>query len=174
MRIWPGRAATRSGPAVNMLHSTSRSSALAPVRAKATGRPCRVQTRCSDQGIPLFATDEPAHIDGINPTTVLVRRVKQGVAEWYRLQLKEKVWNGLKEHSLAGWNLGTVPYGYTAERHPHPNPAKNADGRTKTRLAIDPVRGPVITLIFQWRVSDGLGLPTIAARLNADPGVHGH
>ena len=31
-----------------------------------------------------------ASIEGINATTVLVRRVKQGVAEWFRLQLKEK------------------------------------------------------------------------------------
>ena len=137
--------------------------------ARDTFNSLKLERELNDQGIPLFATDEPAHIDGINPTTVLVRRVKQGVAEWYRLQLKEKVWNGLKEHSLAGWNLGTVPYGYTAERHPHPNPAKNADGRTKTRLAIDPVRGPVVTRIFQWRAEAGLGLPTIAARLNADP-----
>ena len=137
--------------------------------ARDTFNSLKLERELNDQGIPLFATDEPAHIDGINPTTVLVRRVKQGVAEWYRLQLKEKVWNGLKEHSLAGWNLGIVPYGYTAERHPHPNPAKNADGRTKTRLAIDPVRGPIVTCIFQWRAETGLGLPTIAARLNADP-----
>jgi site-specific DNA recombinase len=88
--------------------------------ARDTFNSLKLERELNDQGIPLFATDEPAHIDGINPTTVLVRRVKQGVAEWYRLQLKEKVWNGLKEHSLAGWNLGTVPYGYTAERHPHP------------------------------------------------------
>jgi len=27
----------------------------------------------------------------------------------------------------------------------------------------------VVTLIYQWRVSGHLGLPTIAARLNADP-----
>ena len=45
----------------------------------------KLERELNDQGIPLFATDEPAHIDGINPTTVLVRRVKQGVAEWYRL-----------------------------------------------------------------------------------------
>jgi hypothetical protein len=29
----------------------------------------------------VFATDEPIVIDGVNATTVLVRRVKQGVAE---------------------------------------------------------------------------------------------
>jgi hypothetical protein len=39
-------AAARTASVVNMASRTSRSSALAPVRAKATGRPCRVQTRC--------------------------------------------------------------------------------------------------------------------------------
>jgi len=42
----------------------------------------RLERELSDQGIPLFATDEPADITGVNPTTILVRRVKQGVAEW--------------------------------------------------------------------------------------------
>ena len=82
----------------------------------------KLERELQDQGIPIFATDEPFNIEGINATTVLVRRVKQGVAEWYRLQLKGKVWDGLKEHSLAGWNLGKVPIGYTGQKHPHPNP----------------------------------------------------
>ncbi len=72
----------------------------------------KLEKELSRQGIPLFATDEPADIEGVNATTVLVRRVKQGVAEWYRLQLKEKIWKGLFEHSLDGWNIGTPPYGY--------------------------------------------------------------
>jgi len=49
---------------------------------------------------------------------VLVRRVKQGVAEWFRLQLEEKCWKGLLEHSLAGWNIGFVPYRFLADRIP--------------------------------------------------------
>ena len=61
-----------------------------------------------------------------NATTILVRRVKQGVAEWLRLQLKEKVWKGLKEHNFDGWNIGPVRYGYAAERDTHPNPMKAA------------------------------------------------
>ena len=47
-------------------------------------------------------------------------------------------------------------------------PAKRAEGRTKTRLALDAVRAPVVAKIFTWRVDDRLGLPTITARLNAD------
>ena len=42
----------------------------------------RLEKQLSQQGIPLFATDEPADIAGMNATTMLVRRVKQGVAEW--------------------------------------------------------------------------------------------
>jgi Resolvase, N terminal domain len=90
----------------------------------------KLEKELSRQGIPLFATDEPADIEGVNATTVLIRRVKQGVAEWFRLQLKEKIWKGLIEHSLDGWNIGSPPYGYAAERIPHPVPFKAAQGRT--------------------------------------------
>ena len=46
--------------------------------------PVRLDRELSDQGIPLFATDEAAYITGVRPTTILIRRVKQGVAEWFR------------------------------------------------------------------------------------------
>ena len=96
--------------------------------------------------------------------------MKQGVAEWFRLQLKEKTWKGLVEHSLDGWNIGTAPYGYLADRIPHPVPVKASQGRTKTRLALDPARAPVVAQIFTWRVPwTSSACPTIAARLNADP-----
>ncbi|HEX4059942.1 MAG TPA: recombinase family protein, partial [Streptosporangiaceae bacterium] len=49
------------------------------------------------------------------------------------------------------------------------NPIKAAEGRVKTRLIPDPVYGPVITQIYQWRAVKGLGKPTIVARLAADP-----
>ena len=136
--------------------------------ARDTFNALKLEKKLSRQGIPLFATDEPASIEGINATTVLVRRVKQGVAEWYRLQLKEKSWKGLEEHALAGWNSGPAPYGYLAERVPHPAPGKAAQGMTKSRLITDPVRGPVVTQIYGWRVTGNLSIPAIVARLNAD------
>jgi hypothetical protein len=49
----------------------------------------KLEKKLTGQGIGLFATDEPAVIEGVNATTVLVRRVKQSVAEWLRLQIKE-------------------------------------------------------------------------------------
>jgi hypothetical protein len=132
----------------------------------------KLEKKLSRQGIPVFATDEPIVIDGVNATTVLVRRVKQGVAEWFRLQLKEKTWKGLVEHALDGWNIGPAAYGFVAVRVPHPVPVKASQGRTKTRLALDPARAPVVGQIFTWRVIDKLGMPTIAARLNADPACY--
>ncbi|MGH3182573.1 MAG: recombinase family protein, partial [Streptosporangiaceae bacterium] len=129
----------------------------------------KLEKKLSRTGIPLFATDEPAVIEGMNATTVLVRRMKQGVAEWFRLQLKEKTWKGLVEHALDGWNIGAPPYGYAADRIPHPVPVKASQGRTKTRLALDPARAAVVEQIFTWRVVHKLGMPAIAARLNASP-----
>jgi site-specific DNA recombinase len=40
----------------------------------------KLEKKLSRNDIPLFATDEPAVIEGVNATTVLVRRMKQGVA----------------------------------------------------------------------------------------------
>ena len=55
--------------------------------ARDTYNSLKLERELQDQGIPLFATDEPFSVEGINATTILVRRVKQGVAEWFRLQL---------------------------------------------------------------------------------------
>ena len=83
----------------------------------------RLEKQLSGAQIPLLATDEPIDVNGMNATTLLVRRVKQGIAEWYRFQLKDAAWKGLREHALAGFNIGSVPYGYLAQRVPHPVPA---------------------------------------------------
>jgi site-specific DNA recombinase len=108
----------------------------------------------------------------MNATTILIRRVKQGIAEWYRFALKEKAWRGFEQHTLDGYNIGGAPYGYAPDRIPHPNPAKAAQGRTKTRLALDPKRAPVVAQIFAWRTVDKLGVTTITNRLNADPAAY--
>jgi DNA invertase Pin-like site-specific DNA recombinase len=128
----------------------------------------KLERELSDQGIPLFATDEPADIKGVNPTTLLIRRVKQGFAEYFRLQLKEKVWKGLREHSEQGWNIGKVPYGYLPEKVTHPNPSKAAQGLSKTRLALDPDRAPIVEQIYLWRTVDKLAVNTIVKKLNTD------
>jgi site-specific DNA recombinase len=105
-------------------------------------------------------------VEGANASTILLRRTKQAIAEFFRIQIKEDCWKGLIEHTMDGWNIGKAPYGYLADRVPHPAPAKAAQGRTKTRLIPDPVRGAVVTLIFVWQVIQRLSVPTIAWRLN--------
>ncbi len=119
-------------------------------------------------GVALFAADEPITLNGKRATAILTRRVKQGIAEWYAVQMMEASWDGLRTHTQQGWNVGRPPYGYLPDKVPHPVPAKAADGRCKTRLVPDPVRGPAITQIFAWRVTERLGYGDIADRLNAD------
>jgi site-specific DNA recombinase len=119
-------------------------------------------------GVALFAADEPIVLNGKRATTVLTRRVKQGVAEWYVLELLEKSWDGFCEHTRQGWNVGRPPYGYLAEKIPHPVPARRAEGRTKSRLMPDPGRARVVHQIFTWRTVDRLGHAQIAERLNSD------
>lgn len=128
-------------------------------------------------GVPLLASDEPIILDGLDGTPgrrrkrasqILLRRTKQGVAEWYITEMLEKSWDGFETHTTQGWNVGKPPYGYLAEKHKHPVPARRAEGKHKTKLAIDPVRGPVVVQIYAWRVDERLSYRAIAARLNTD------
>jgi hypothetical protein len=129
-------------------------------------------------GVDLLAADEgidPArvlpHQGGTRPiqaTHILTRRIKQAISEWYVINMLEMSWDGTREHTRQGWNIGKPPYGYLAERHPHPVKAKRDEGKVKTRLIPDPARGPVVTQIFQWRALERLGAPDIAHRLNDD------
>jgi len=118
-------------------------------------------------GVTLLAADEPH--GGKHSTKILTRRMKQGVAEWYALELLEASREGLEQHTRQGWNTGHPPYGYLAERVQHPVPAKRREGKTKARLVPDPVRAPVVAQLFAWRIHQRLGYHTIAKRLNQDP-----
>jgi site-specific DNA recombinase len=132
-------------------------------------------------GVALLAADEGISVESIpglgaagssgrpkKATPVLNRRVKQAIAEWYVLNMIELSWDGFIQHTKQGWNIGKPPYGYRAEKVPHPVPARRAEGRTKHRLVPDPVRGPVVTSIFQMRALERLGYDNIADRLNLD------
>jgi site-specific DNA recombinase len=116
----------------------------------------------------LLAADEPMPLISKRATQILTRRVKQGVAEWYVLELLEKAEDGYVVHTQQGWNIGRPPYGYLGEQVPHPVPAKRVEGKTKTRLVPDPVRAPVVARIYRWRVDERLGYAAIAERLNRD------
>jgi len=121
----------------------------------------RAVSRCSPH--------EPIVLSGKRATTILTRRVKQGVAEWCVLEMLEKSWDGFLEHTKQGWNVGRTPDGYKGDPIPHPVPARRTEGRTKTRLVPDPVTAPVVLQIYQWRGVDRLGYAEITDRLKTDP-----
>jgi site-specific DNA recombinase len=131
-----------------------------------------IEHRLEMAGVRLVAADEPVILNGgrraKTATQVLTRRVKQGVAEWYVLEILEKSWGGFEMHTEAGFNIGMPCYGYRALRVPHPVPAKRAKGVKKTRLEPHPDQAPVVRKMFAWRVEEQLAYQVIADRLNLD------
>lgn len=125
----------------------------------------------------VFATDEPIDVQAAEGSTILVRRMKQGVAEYFKYQLKAQMWEGLRQYVIGGWNTGPAPYGYQPERSTHPNPIKANMGATRARLVPDPETGPRVTRIYEWRVYEKLSRPAIARQLGpgrrAVPGRQG-
>ena len=132
----------------------------------------KLERELGGSDILLFATDEPLDMEGTEPATILLRRTKQNMAEYFRLQLKQKMWRGMRTHAEQGYNLGKVLDGYLPDKIPHPVPDKAAHGRTKTRLTLDEMRAPLIAAIYDLRAWQKLGVPTIHARLCADPGAY--
>jgi site-specific DNA recombinase len=137
----------------------------------------KIEYELAQVGVALLAADEGIRTDAVlrtggerpkQATQILTRRVKQAISEWYVVNMLELSWDGAREHTRQGWNIGKPPYGYLAERHPHPVKAKREDGKVKTRLVPDPIRGPVVTQIFLWRALERLGAQDIADRLNLD------
>ena len=129
----------------------------------------KLERELGDSDILLFATDEPVDLDGTDPATILLRRTKQNIAEYFRLSLKRSMWRGMRTHAAQGYNLGKVLDGYLPEKIPHPAPSKASQGRTKTLLVLDEQRAPIIAAIYAMRAEEKLGVPAIHARLAADP-----
>jgi hypothetical protein len=65
----------------------------------------------------------------------------------------------------AGFNTGTVPYGYRAQRVRIAPAGRRA--RWRTRLVIEPVEAATVKMIFTWRGEDGLSVTAIRQRLLA-------
>ncbi|GLI03660.1 recombinase family protein [Phytohabitans aurantiacus] len=121
----------------------------------------RIEYELATHGIELFAADEPIDLDGKKAAKVLLRRIKQAVGEWTVINTFEQTWDGLKTHTTSGYNLGRAPYGYRTQPH-------REGARTKSKLVVDQIRGPVITQIFGWRVHHQLTYWQIAELLNRD------
>jgi DNA invertase Pin-like site-specific DNA recombinase len=138
--------------------------------SRMTADSTRVEQELERLGVALFAADEPMNT---NATSILTRRVKQGIAEWYVRDLMEKSRRGMEESVRQGWHTGgRPPYGYMLEEHPHPNPSKAREGKHKHRLVIDPRRAPVVLMIFEDYCVRLLGLGEICDKLNRSPGLY--
>ena len=134
--------------------------------SRMTADATRIERDLEQRDIALFASDEPMTA---NATAILTRRVKQGVAEWYVRDLIEKSRRGMEESVRQGWHTGgAASYGYQLEPHEHPNPQKAREGRKKHRLVPDPVKAPIVRMIFEDYCLHGLGLGAICDKLNAD------
>lgn len=134
-----------------------------------------IEHRLERAGVRLLAADEPFQLATTGgrkakvATQLLTRRVKQGISEFYVVEMLEKSWDGFAVHTEEGFNIGKPCYGYQARRVPHPVPAKRAKGQKKTFLEPDPLQAPVVKRIFAWRLEERLSYRAIADRLNTDP-----
>ncbi|MGW5442411.1 hypothetical protein [Streptomyces asiaticus] len=102
-------------------------------------------------------------VHGRRPFATTLKRAEQAVSEWYVLQMLELSWDGFIEHVSQGWNVGKPPYGYRAEKVPHPVPARRAEGRTKHRLVRmrpEPRLSPTSSSSADWTSSDTTPSPT--------------
>jgi site-specific DNA recombinase len=98
--------------------------------SRMTADATQIERELEQRDIGLFASDEPMVTSA---TSVLTRRVKQGVAEWYVRDLIEKSPRGMEESVRQGWHTGgPVPYGYMLEPHPHPTRTRRARARRST------------------------------------------
>ncbi|HYT78276.1 MAG TPA: recombinase family protein [Actinomycetota bacterium] len=117
-------------------------------------------------GIPIYVSDE--YGDPGRPTSVLTRRIKQAVGEWYVLELLEESRRGMEENTRQGFNTGGVaPYGYRKVYFPHPSKTMAERGFRKARLEPDPEQGPTVRWLFEEFVFAGRTIRQLAEELNA-------
>ncbi len=117
-------------------------------------------------GIPIYVSDE--YGDPGRPTSVLTRRIKQAVGEWYILELLEESRRGMEENTRQGFNTGGVaPYGYRKVYFPHPSKTMAERGFRKARLEPDPDQASIVRWLFEEFVFGGRTIRQLAEELNA-------
>jgi site-specific DNA recombinase len=117
--------------------------------------------------ISIYVSDEAGEPG--RPTSVLTRRIKQAVGEWYVLELVEESRRGMEENTRQGFNTGGIaPYGYRKRFLPHPARSMADRGKHKVVLEPDPEQAPVVERIFREFVFAEGGIRGIASDLNRD------
>lgn len=73
-------------------------------------------------GVQLHSATE--NITG-SPSSIILKSMLQGMAEYYSVELAQKITRGMTENALKGlWTSGTTPFGYiiNKDRHLEPHP----------------------------------------------------
>ena len=91
--------------------------------------------------------------------------VRQQVLQQYHAATLAQARRASEELVRAGFNTGTVPYGYRAQRVRIAPAGRRA--RWRTRLVIEPVEAATVKMMFTWRGEDGLTIAAIRQRLVA-------
>jgi hypothetical protein len=80
--------------------------------------------------ISIYVSDEAGEPG--RPTSVLTRRIKQAVGEWYVLELVEESRRGMEENTWQGFNTGGVaPHGYRSAYSPTQRGLWRTGGNTR-------------------------------------------
>jgi hypothetical protein len=122
-----------------------------PVRRLAARLLCSPRRRRTD-------TDSPAAQDTTVPWPVRHRVLR----EYHAVNLAQAR-RASEVLVRAGFNTGSVPYGYRPRRVRVCSPGRPA--RWRTRLVIEPVEATVAKMIFTWWVQDHLSTAQIRTRL---------
>jgi hypothetical protein len=103
----------------------------------------KIEYELGQAGVVLLASDEGVDAQRVLPraggarpkqaTQILTRRIKQAISEWYVLNMLELSWDGFREHTRQGWNIGKPPL-----RVPRRTPPPPGQGQTRRRQGQDP------------------------------------
>ena len=62
----------------------------------------RLEKELRAAGILILATDEPIDAQAPEAATILMRRMKQGMAEYFRYNIRAQAWEGLRQYVISG------------------------------------------------------------------------
>jgi hypothetical protein len=106
---------------------------------------------------------------GRNPSARRAAPVNVGLARGYLHELRVKSRQGIEAAAVQGRHAGgKALYGHRFREIPHPNPHKARQGHKQKILDPDPVRAPIVQMIFEDYVARGMSLGDLQAKLNAD------
>jgi site-specific DNA recombinase len=126
----------------------------------------RVEEELREAHVRLWAADEPWEESF---GSIVLRHVNVGLARGYLHELKVKSRQGIEAAARQGRHAGGTPlYGYRFREVPHPNPHRARQGGKQKILEPDPVRAPIVRMIFEDYVARGMSLGDLQSKLNAD------